>query len=90
MTESGFEMPPDHMVSQILSTLDLSSPVIMIASPPVSIESSNIRHRSDQAQLREVTAASAAGVTIPRQAKPLLSDVRQQIQFINQPFWVAA
>ena len=44
MTESGFEMPPDHMVSQILSTLDLSSPVIMIASPTISIESSNIRH----------------------------------------------
>ena len=31
MTESGFEMPPDHMVSQIRSTLDFSSPVIMIA-----------------------------------------------------------
>ena len=30
MTESGFEMPPDHMVSQIRSTLDFSSPVIMI------------------------------------------------------------
>ena len=44
MTESGFEMPPDHMVFQILSTLDLSSLVIMIASPPVSIELSNTRH----------------------------------------------
>ena len=29
MTESGFEMPPDHIVSQMRSTLDLSSPVIM-------------------------------------------------------------
>jgi hypothetical protein len=26
--ESGFEMPPDHIVSQMLSILDLSSPVI--------------------------------------------------------------
>ena len=32
MTESGFEMPPDHIVSQIRSTLDFSSPVIMIPS----------------------------------------------------------
>ena len=29
MTDSGFEMPPDHMVSQMRSTLDFSSPVIM-------------------------------------------------------------
>ena len=29
MTESGFEMPPDHIVSQMLSILDLSAPVIM-------------------------------------------------------------
>ena len=29
MTESGLEMPPDHIVSQMLSILDLSSPVIM-------------------------------------------------------------
>ena len=41
MTESGFEMPPDHMVSQIRSTLDFSSPVIMIPSRPSPIESSN-------------------------------------------------
>ncbi len=36
MTESGFEMPPDHMVSQIRSTLDFSSPVIMIPPPGMS------------------------------------------------------
>ena len=30
MTESGFEMPPDHIVFQMLSTLALSSPVIMV------------------------------------------------------------
>ena len=41
MTESGFEMPPDHMVSQIRSTLDFSSPVIIDAISLVSIESSN-------------------------------------------------
>ena len=29
MTESGFEMPPDHIVFQTLSTLALSSPVII-------------------------------------------------------------
>ena len=29
MTESGLEMPPDHIVSQMRSTLDLSSPVII-------------------------------------------------------------
>ena len=29
MTESGFETPPDHIVSQMRSTLDFSSPVIM-------------------------------------------------------------
>ena len=34
MTESGFEMPPDHMVFQIPSTLDFSSPVIMIPFRP--------------------------------------------------------
>ena len=34
MTESGFEMPPDHIVFQMLSTLDLSSPVIM-TSPSI-------------------------------------------------------
>ena len=45
MTESGFEMPPDHMVSQIRSTLDFSSPVIMISISPVSIESSNHPNR---------------------------------------------
>ena len=30
MTERGFEMPPDHIVLQMLSTLALSSPVIMV------------------------------------------------------------
>ena len=34
MTESGFEMPPDHIVFQMLSTLDLSAPVIM-TSPSI-------------------------------------------------------
>ena len=29
MTDSGFEMPPDHIVFQMLSTLDLSAPVII-------------------------------------------------------------
>ena len=29
MTERGFEMPPDHIVFQMLSTFDLSAPVIM-------------------------------------------------------------
>ena len=29
MTDSGLEMPPDHMVSQMRSILDLSSPVII-------------------------------------------------------------
>ena len=29
MTESGFEMPPDHIVFQMLSTFDLSAPVTM-------------------------------------------------------------
>lgn len=29
MTDSGFEMPPDHMVSQMRSTLDFNSPAIM-------------------------------------------------------------
>ncbi len=29
MTDKGFETPPDHIVSQILSTFDLSSPVII-------------------------------------------------------------
>src|SRR5437588_2022506 len=32
MTESGLEMPPDHMVSQMRSTLDLSSPVIIFCT----------------------------------------------------------
>ena len=30
MTERGFEMPPDHIVFQMLSIFDLSSPVIMV------------------------------------------------------------
>ena len=29
MTESGFAMPPDHIVFQMASTLDFRSPVIM-------------------------------------------------------------
>ena len=33
MTESGFEMPPDHIVFQMLSTLDLSAPVTMTSRP---------------------------------------------------------
>ena len=79
MTESGFEMPPDHMVSQIRSTLDLSSPVIMISSLPVSIESSIIRLRPDQAQLREVTAGLSGGVTIPCQVKQLLPESARRL-----------
>ena len=45
MTESGFEMPPDHMVSQMLSTLDLSSPAIMISplNPACSVATSRKR-----------------------------------------------
>jgi hypothetical protein len=30
MTDSGFEIPPDHIASQIRSTLDRSSPVITL------------------------------------------------------------
>ena len=50
MTESGFEMPPDHIVSQMLSILDLSAPVIM-QSPLLSQfgrASNGIEHFDDE------------------------------------------
>lgn len=37
MTESGFDMPPDHMVFQMRSTLDFSAPVIMTSPSPVTV-----------------------------------------------------
>jgi len=35
MTERGLETPPDHIVSQMASTLDFGSPVIMGVLVPI-------------------------------------------------------